>query len=57
MVAANIISEKVTSQIESALIANVPAELREKALSEQKGVEEEYPGGLKRVSYSHHTEP
>ncbi len=43
---------KVTSQIESALIANIPAELREKALSEQKGVEEEYPGGLKRVSYS-----
>ncbi len=43
---------KVTSQIESALIANVPAELREKAFSEQKGVEEEYPGGLKRVSYS-----
>ena len=43
---------KVTSQIESALIANVPAELREKALSEQKGVEKEYPGGLKRVSYS-----
>ena len=43
--------KKVTSQIESALIANVPAELREKALSEQKGVEEEYPGGLKRVSY------
>ena len=43
---------KVTSQIESALIANVPAELREKALSEQKGVEEEYPGGLKRVSYN-----
>ena len=44
--------KKVASQIESALIANVPAELREKALSEQKGVEEEYPGGLKRVSYS-----
>ncbi len=43
---------KVTSLIESALIANVPAELREKALSEQKGVEEEYPGGLKRISYS-----
>lgn len=44
--------KKVTSQIESALIANIPAELREKALSEQKGVEEESPGGLKRVSYS-----
>ncbi len=43
---------KVTSQIESALIANVPAELREKALSEQKGVEEKYPGGLKRISYN-----
>ncbi len=44
--------KKVTSQIESALIANIPSELREKALSKQKGVEEEYPGGLKRVSYS-----
>ncbi|MHC4307873.1 MAG: hypothetical protein ACYSR7_04540 [Planctomycetota bacterium] len=44
--------KKVTSQIESALIANIPAELREKALSEQKGIEDEYPGGLKRVSYS-----
>jgi hypothetical protein len=44
--------KKITSQIESALIANIPSELREKAFSEQKGVEEEYPGGLKRVSYS-----
>ncbi len=43
---------KITSQIESALIANMPAELREKALSEQKGAEEEYPSGLKRASYS-----
>ncbi len=44
--------KRLTSQIESALIANIPAGLREKALNEQKGVEEEYPSGLKRVSYS-----
>jgi hypothetical protein len=44
--------KKLTSQIESALIANIPSELREKALSEQTGAEEEYPSGLKRESYS-----
>ena len=43
---------KLTSQIESAIIANIPSEVREKALSEQKGAEEEYPSGLKRISYS-----
>ncbi len=44
--------KKVTSQIESALLANIPSELREETMSDQKGVEKEYPGGLKRVSYS-----
>ncbi len=44
--------KKVTSQIESALIANIPSELREKTLSEQTGAEKGYPSGLKRVSYS-----
>ena len=43
---------KVTSQIESAIIANIPSEVREKTLSEQTGAEEEYTSGLKRVSYS-----
>lgn len=44
--------KKTTSQIESAILANIPAELRDATLSEQMGTEEEYPGGLKRISYS-----
>ncbi|MCP4267692.1 MAG: hypothetical protein GY777_19355 [Candidatus Brocadiaceae bacterium] len=44
--------KKVTSQIESALIANIPSVVREKALSDQACAEKEYPSGLKRVSYS-----
>jgi len=44
--------KKATTQIESAIIANVPSELRDMALAEQKGIEEKYPGGLKKISYS-----
>lgn len=44
--------KKVTSQIESAAIANIPAELREKILTEEKETQQEYPGGLKRTVYN-----
>ncbi len=43
--------KKLTSQIESAIIANIPSALREIAMGKQMGVEE-YPSGLKRVSHS-----
>ena len=42
--------KKISSQIASAVIANIPAELREKTLTEQNEIQKEYSGGLKRTS-------
>lgn len=44
--------KKMSTQIESAMIANIPAKLRQQALKEQQDIQEEYPGGLKLVSSS-----
>jgi len=42
--------KKVTSQIESAVLANIPAEERDKELAKQQEVPKEYAGGLKLIS-------